>query len=69
MGHHAGWISLYSGVAGGGDVILIPEIPYSIKNISKYLKQRIKEDKKYSIVVVAEGIEKPGRRVRSIVHI
>lgn len=59
MGHHAGWISLYSGVAGGGDVILIPEIPYDIKNISKYLKQRIKEDKKYSIVVVAEGIEKP----------
>ncbi len=59
MGHHAGWLALYSGVAGGGDVILIPEIPYDEKFICKYLERRAIQKKPYSIVVVAEGIEKP----------
>jgi 6-phosphofructokinase 1 len=59
MGHHAGWLALYSGIAGGGDVILIPEIPYSKKVVADYLLQRAKEKKSYSIVVVAEGIDKP----------
>lgn len=59
MGHNAGWLALYAGVAGGGDVILIPEIPYDIKVVNNYLLQRAKNKKDYSIVVVAEGIKKP----------
>ncbi len=59
MGHHAGWLSLYAGMAGGGDVILIPELPYDMKLVNKYLKSRVKSGKPYSIVVVAEGIKKP----------
>jgi 6-phosphofructokinase 1 len=55
MGHKAGWLALYSGVAGGGDVILIPEIPYDIKAIGRHLDQRTKSGKTFSIVVVAEG--------------
>jgi len=59
MGHHAGWIALYSGIAGGGDIILIPEISYSEKIICDYLEHRALNKKPYSIVVVAEGITKP----------
>ena len=59
MGHHAGWLTLYAGMAAGGDVILIPEIDYDIKHVNKYLKNRVKSGKPYSIVVVAEGIKKP----------
>jgi 6-phosphofructokinase 1 len=55
MGHKAGWLALYSGVAGGGDIILIPEIPYDIRAISSHLEQRAKSGKTFSIVVVAEG--------------
>jgi ATP-dependent phosphofructokinase / diphosphate-dependent phosphofructokinase len=60
MGHKAGWIALYSGMAGGGDVILIPEIEYSIKNIGETIMNRLKKGKPYSIVVVAEGIKTDG---------
>jgi phosphofructokinase-like protein len=59
MGHNAGWIALYSGIAGGGDVILIPEIEYKIEKIAKYLLNRVEGNKPYSIVVVAEGIKNP----------
>jgi ATP-dependent phosphofructokinase / diphosphate-dependent phosphofructokinase len=59
MGHNAGWIALYSGIAGGGDVILIPEIQYDEKKIAEYLLHRVSENKPYSIVVVAEGIRNP----------
>jgi ATP-dependent phosphofructokinase / diphosphate-dependent phosphofructokinase len=59
MGHHAGWLALYSGIAGGGDVILIPEMEYDMSSISRYLKQRVINKKPYSIVVVAEGIKCP----------
>lgn len=55
MGHKAGWLSLYSGIAGGGDVILLPEIPYDIANIAEHLDQRGRNGKTFSIVVVAEG--------------
>jgi ATP-dependent phosphofructokinase / diphosphate-dependent phosphofructokinase len=61
MGHHAGWLALYAGVAGGGDVILIPELGYDMKAVNKYLKKRMKSGKPYSIVVVAEGIKKPNK--------
>lgn len=62
MGHHAGWLALYSGLAGGGDVIIIPELDYNIDNINKYLIERAKKKKPYSIVVVAEGIKSPKKR-------
>ena len=55
MGHKAGWLALYAGVAGGGDVILIPEIPYDIKSIGRHLVERAGSGKNFSIVVVAEG--------------
>jgi len=55
MGHKAGWLALYSGVAGGGDVILLPEIPYDVKAIGKHLENRAKSGKTFSIIVVAEG--------------
>ena len=62
MGHKAGWIALYSGMAGGGDVILLPEIPYDIKNIGEGILNRLRKGKPYSIVVVAEGIQTDGRK-------
>jgi 6-phosphofructokinase 1 len=55
MGRKAGWLALYAGVAGGGDVILLPEIPYDIKAISRHLVTRAQSGKAFSIVVVAEG--------------
>jgi len=57
MGHHAGWITLYAGVAGGGDVILIPERDYDIDKVNEVLLERMHKGKPYSIVVVAEGIK------------
>ncbi|MBE0646548.1 MAG: 6-phosphofructokinase [Bacteroidales bacterium] len=56
MGHHAGWLALYSGIAGGGDVILLPEVEFDIDIVAKCLKRRAIHKKPYSIVVVAEGI-------------
>lgn len=61
MGHNAGWIALYSGIAGGGDVILIPEIDYDEKKVAEYLERRFKDNKPYSIMVVAEGIKTPSK--------
>jgi ATP-dependent phosphofructokinase / diphosphate-dependent phosphofructokinase len=59
MGHNAGWIALYSGVAGGGDVIILPEIQYDENKIAEYLLKRVSENKAYSIMVVAEGAKIP----------
>src|SRR5664280_10015 len=67
MGHNAGWIALYSGIASGGDVILIPEIPYKEEKIAEYLLHRVEENKPYSIVVVAEGVSNP-LKDRSVAH-
>jgi 6-phosphofructokinase 1 len=55
MGHKAGWLALYAGVAGGGDVILIPEIPYDVQEISHHLEKRARSGRTFSIVVAAEG--------------
>lgn len=55
MGHSAGWLALSSGVAGGADVILIPEIPFDPKVVSDYLKDRRRHGKRFSIIAVAEG--------------
>ena len=51
----AGWLALTSGVAGGGDVILIPEIPYRLDSVCKKIMQRNRSGKRFSIVVVSEG--------------
>jgi len=55
MGRYAGWIATYSGLAGGADVILIPEIPIDIEEVCSLLKQRHARGKTFSIVVAAEG--------------
>ncbi|MBN1822636.1 MAG: 6-phosphofructokinase, partial [Prolixibacteraceae bacterium] len=57
--HNAGWLALYTGVAGGGDIILLPEITYNIRSVCKKIESRYEDKKPYSIVVVAEGIEHP----------
>ncbi len=64
MGRYAGWIALHSGIAGGADVILIPEIPYDISEIAKKIRQRSRMGKHFSLVTVAEGaVEKEGEMV------
>jgi len=60
MGHHSGWLALHSGIAGGGDIILIPEIPYDVKVVAKKVRERAKKGKRFSIVVVAEGAKPQG---------
>jgi 6-phosphofructokinase len=55
MGHRAGWLTLGAGIAGGADVILIPEIPYDIEKIAEAIKRRSKRGTNFSIVAVAEG--------------
>ena len=55
MGRYAGWIALHSGIAGGADVILIPEIPYSINSVIGKIRARQAAGKQFSIIVVAEG--------------
>jgi len=55
MGHRTGWLALGAGLAGGADVILIPEIPYNIKSVAESIKSRSKSGKSFSIVAVAEG--------------
>ncbi|HNR64818.1 MAG TPA: ATP-dependent 6-phosphofructokinase [Atribacterota bacterium] len=63
MGHKAGWIALHSGIAGGGDVILIPEIPYHSEKIVDYVLQRRKTGRRFSIIAVAEGSKPVGGEV------
>lgn len=55
MGHRAGWLALGSGIAGGADVILLPEIPYQLEAVADAITQRVKNGSKFSIVAVAEG--------------
>lgn len=62
MGHQAGWIALYSGLAGGGDIILIPELAYNMNIIAEYLQKRTAKNKGYSIIVTAEGINKENNK-------
>jgi 6-phosphofructokinase 1 len=64
MGRYAGWLALYAGVAGGGDIIIIPEIPYDIKKVCNVVLERHKRGKRFSIVVISEGARpKGGERV------
>jgi len=62
MGHNAGWLTLYSGLAGGGDIILLPEIKFNMRSVYKKIQKRYEDNKPYSIVVVAEGIPHPSNR-------
>ena len=55
MGRHTGWIALASGIAGGADAILIPEIPFDIKRVAEKVLRRKSEGKEYTIICVAEG--------------
>ena len=55
MGHKAGWVTLYSGVAGGADVILLPELPYSLDSVLEVIDKRNKSGKNFSIIAIAEG--------------
>jgi len=55
MGHRAGWLTLGAGLAGGADVILIPEIPYKVSSIAAAIKDRVRKGSNFSIVAVAEG--------------
>jgi ATP-dependent phosphofructokinase / diphosphate-dependent phosphofructokinase len=55
MGHRAGWLALGAGIAGGADVILIPEIPYDVATVAAAIKERKRRGKPFSIVAVAEG--------------
>lgn len=55
MGHKVGWLTLHAGIAGGADIILLPEIPYDINKVVDALNKRSAEGKKFSILAVAEG--------------
>ena len=55
MGHKVGWLNLYAGIAGGADIILLPEIPYDINEIAKVIEKREQAGKRFSILAVAEG--------------
>jgi 6-phosphofructokinase 1 len=70
MGRNTGWIALEAGIAGGGDVILIPEIPFSYDAVAAGIRQRVERGRRFSIVVVAEGATCPGGQtvVRQLVR-
>lgn len=55
MGHKVGWVTLHAGIAGGADIILLPEIPYDMDVIAEAIDKRAKSGKKFTIIAVAEG--------------
>ncbi len=55
MGHRAGWLTLGAGIAGGADIILLPEIPYSVESVAATIKERLNRGSTFSVVAVAEG--------------
>jgi 6-phosphofructokinase 1 len=74
MGHKAGWIALYAGMAGGADVILLPELGCNIDTVNQAILDRSKKGKSYSIVVVGEGLnvdgitENPASRLSKLIY-
>jgi 6-phosphofructokinase 1 len=60
MGRYAGWLALHAGLAGGGDVILIPEIPYDLEKVCRVVHDRSTRGRRFSIVVVSEGAKPVG---------
>jgi phosphofructokinase-like protein len=65
MGRHAGWIACYAGMAGGADVILVPERPFDIEEVCERLRSRVANGRTFSIVVVAEGATPKDGQVQS----
>src|SRR2546423_15559954 len=63
MGRHAGWIALHSGIAGGADVILIPEIPFTMKSVADRIRARDEAGSNFSIIVAAEGALETGHEL------
>jgi len=66
MGRHAGWIALWGGIAGGANVILLPEIPFSPEKIAAFIKERDAKGRHATLVVVAEGAKMPGGELVTI---
>jgi 6-phosphofructokinase 1 len=60
MGRQTGWIAVMSGIAGGADVILVPEVPVDFEEVAETIRKRHARGKNFSIVVVSEGCELPG---------
>jgi 6-phosphofructokinase len=63
MGRNAGWLALYAGVAGGGDIIIIPEIPYEVNAVVDRVKERSQRGKRFTIIVISEGAREIGGQV------
>src|ERR1017187_9616941 len=61
MGRYTGWIAVTAGISGGGDVILIPEIPFRIESVCAKVAEREREGKRFTLVVVAEGAREQGK--------
>jgi ATP-dependent phosphofructokinase / diphosphate-dependent phosphofructokinase len=61
MGRHAGWIALHAGIAGGADVILIPEIPYNLESVYEKIRERYARRSDFAIVIVSEGAKEAGQ--------
>jgi 6-phosphofructokinase 1 len=59
MGRTKGWIAVHAGIAGGADAILIPEAPYDLEEVARIIRTRHRHGHRYSVVVVAEGVEPP----------
>jgi 6-phosphofructokinase 1 len=62
MGRYAGWLALVGGIAGGGDIVLIPEVPYRMERIFEVVQERSRMGKRFSIIVVSEGVKMPTGR-------
>ena len=61
MGRYAGWIAIHAGISGGGDVILIPEIPFQYESVCQKILEREREGKHFTLIVVAEGAREQGK--------
>src|ERR1051326_4815846 len=68
MGRDAGWIALEAGLAGGAHVILIPEIPFTIEAICKFVDKRLEGGKRFTIIVIAEGAHRPADVEKRFAH-
>jgi ATP-dependent phosphofructokinase / diphosphate-dependent phosphofructokinase len=68
MGRTKGWIATYSGIAGGADAILIPELPYDLEEVAEIIRRRHRHGQRYTIVVVGEGIEAPPNAAEAVIR-
>lgn len=68
MGRSAGWIALEAGISGGGHVILLPEIPFTIQKVCDFVAERERTGKRFTVIVVAEGINIPADMEQALAH-